>query len=144
MPNAVLYTQIFTFLGYLGVLFYLYRVYVQQKDATIQQKDATLEGLREKISLLEKQLTIASDNSPDVLLLRLSNRIKLYEEELKLANNEKQAMDKMLDEQSKQGQQELNEFKAEIERITLDMKPLTDAIKQREHETVKLLGKIAC
>lgn len=40
--NIFTYVQIGTVLTFIGTLFVLYRVYVQQKDATIGQKDATI------------------------------------------------------------------------------------------------------
>jgi len=76
MSNTVLFiTQIGSILGYIAALFYLYKLLVAQKDATI-------ETLKEKNDLLQKQLDIAESNSPAVLAQRLDKRVQMMEGEL--------------------------------------------------------------
>jgi len=76
MTNEILfYTQLGSNFTFLFTLFVLYRLLVNQKDATI-------ESLKERISLLEEKIKIAYEKSPDNLVNMLSKRINLQEEEL--------------------------------------------------------------
>ena len=67
--------QIITFLGYLGTVFGLYRLLVNQKDSTIEM-------LRTQCELLKTNLESAEKNAPDNLLLRLDQRKNILEREL--------------------------------------------------------------
>ncbi len=76
MSNIVIFaTQIATVLSFIIAVFFLYRLLVKTKDATIQL-------LQEKVTGLEKQLDDAKAAGPDVLAKNLSDRVQLYEQEL--------------------------------------------------------------
>lgn len=79
--ETIIGIQIFTFLGYLGTVFALYRILVSQKDATIEM-------LRTQCDLLKGNLETAEKNSPDNLLQRLENRKNILERELESLGRE--------------------------------------------------------
>jgi hypothetical protein len=70
--ELIFYTQLASIFAFVGTVFVLYRLLVQQKDATI-------EAQRERISFLQDR--VASE-APDVLYERQGKRIKLLQEEL--------------------------------------------------------------
>jgi len=74
--EVLLWTQIASIIVFLGTLFGLYKVLIEQKDATIQLQ-------KENIAYLKDQLADAKAKSPDLLAQTLASRIKLLEEELK-------------------------------------------------------------
>lgn len=74
--ETIFWTQVASFVGFVVALFVLYRILVEQKDATIQLQ-------KENIAYLKDQLADAKGQSPDVLAQNLSTRVKLLEEELK-------------------------------------------------------------
>ena len=77
MSNEVIFwTQIASIVAFVFVTFGLYRLLVDQKDATIQL-------LKETVSTLKDQLSEARSSTPDVLAQSLSGRNKLLEGELK-------------------------------------------------------------
>lgn len=61
----------------------LYRVLINQKDATIQL-------LKEKSDYLSRLLRDASQNSPDALAKSLSDRVKILDEEIERLSNDKE------------------------------------------------------
>jgi F0F1-type ATP synthase membrane subunit b/b' len=73
--ETLFFTQIASLVAFVGALFFLYRVLVEQKEATIQTQ-------KENITYLKDQLTDARSRSPDVLAQNLAGRIKLFEQEL--------------------------------------------------------------
>lgn len=76
MSNEIIFfTQIASIIIFIVSLFAIYRILVNQKDATIQL-------LKEKISDLKDKLAEARDSSPDNLSEMLSKRIQIYESEL--------------------------------------------------------------
>ena len=76
------WTQIVSIIGFIGVVFYLYRLLVEQKESTIQLQ-------RENIAYLKDQLADARAQSPDVLAQSLRNRVSQFEEELKRLEQDK-------------------------------------------------------
>ena len=82
--NTLFWTQIASILGVVGALFVLYRLLVEQKDATIQLQ-------KENIAYLKDQLADARTQSPDELAQTLARRICLFEDELKRLNQDKTA-----------------------------------------------------
>lgn len=80
--ETVFWVQIVSIVGFVGALFVLYRLLVDQKDATIQLQ-------KENISYLKDQLTDSKAQSPDMLAQSLANRIGLFEDELKRLNEDK-------------------------------------------------------
>lgn len=76
MSNTVIFwTQIGSLLAFIATLFFLYRILVETKDATIQLQ-------KEKVSSLEGKLADARAESPDALAKRYARRVKLLSEEL--------------------------------------------------------------
>jgi glutaredoxin len=73
--ETIIGIQIFTFLGYVGTVFGLYRILVNQKDATIEM-------LQTQCELLKGNLEAAEKNEPDNLIQRLENRKNILEREL--------------------------------------------------------------
>ncbi len=84
--EIIFWTQIGSIIAFLLALFVLYRVLVEQKDATIQLQ-------KENISYLKDRLADANAQSPDVLAQRLTNRVNLLEAELKRLEQDKTATD---------------------------------------------------
>lgn len=115
MENSIFtYVQIGTVLTFIGTLFVLYRVYVQQKDATISQKDATIQHLKEKIDGLQRELDTAKEASPDNLLKNLDQRIKVYAEELERLSKDKTTSEALL----KEKEEELLELREGVRQAT--------------------------
>jgi len=83
MNNETLfYTQLGSIVAYIIIVFFLYRLLVGQKEATI-------ELLNEKNNYLETQLKDLKEKSPGILEERLSKRINILENELgKLSEDE--------------------------------------------------------
>lgn len=105
--EIVFWTQIVSNVAFVVVLFILYRVLVEQKDATIQLQ-------KENIAYLKDQLTEAKSQSPDVLAQSLASRVKLLEEELKRLEQDKSSTQ----EQVKEKVAELNQAREEAEELT--------------------------
>lgn len=74
--EVIFWTQIASIIAFVVTLFFLYRILVEQKDATIQLQ-------KENIAYLRDRLADAKLQSPDLIAYSLSSRIKLFEEELK-------------------------------------------------------------
>lgn len=74
--GTIFWTQIISIITFVIALFVLYRILVEQKDATIQLQ-------KENIAYLKDRLADAKGQSPDVLAQSLATRVKLLEEELK-------------------------------------------------------------
>jgi predicted RNA-binding Zn-ribbon protein involved in translation (DUF1610 family) len=76
MPNEVIfYTQIVSILGFIGALFTIYRVLVQQKDGIIQL-------LKERLVDKDEQITALKAQTPDALASALNDRIKITQDEI--------------------------------------------------------------
>jgi predicted nucleic acid-binding Zn-ribbon protein len=106
MSNEVLfYTQLASIIAYVGSLFYLYQVLVSGKDATIQL-------LKEKTEWLQKELDIAKESSPDVLMQRLNDRVKVLTDEIERLSKDKVANEELIrqkDAELKQLEETINE-----------------------------------
>jgi predicted nucleic acid-binding Zn-ribbon protein len=119
MSNEVLfYTQLASIIAYVGSLFYLYQVLVSGKDATIQL-------LKEKNDWLEKELDIARESSPDVLMQRLNDRVKVLTDEIERLSKDKVANEKLI----RQKDEEKNELQAEIDRAVKRLDRWIQALK---------------
>jgi|GEM_PF-1840419 len=105
--ETIFWTQIASIIGFVVVLFVLYRLLVDQKDATIQLQ-------KENIAFLKDQLADAKLQSPDVLAQSLAGRVKLFEEELKRLGQDKTATE----EQVAAKEAELNQARGEAEALT--------------------------
>jgi hypothetical protein len=91
--QLIFYTQIGSILLYLVSLFVLYRLLVEQKEATIQL-------LKEKADWLQKQLDIAKQESPDVILKKLEDRIHIYSNEIARLSKDKESNEALIKEKS--------------------------------------------
>lgn len=105
--ETVFWTQITSIIAFVVALFVLYRVLVEQKDATIQFQ-------KENIAHLKDQLTEAKSQSPDVLAQSLSNRVKRFEEEFKRLEQDKSSTQ----EQIEAKEVELNQAREDAEELT--------------------------
>lgn len=105
--ETVFWTQIASTLGFLVALFVLYRLLVEQKEATIQTQ-------KENIAYLKDQLAEAKSQSPDTLAQKLANRVKLFEDEVKRLENDKSSTE----EQIRAKEAELHDARAEAENLT--------------------------
>lgn len=105
-------TQIATIVGFLSTLFVLYRLLVKQKDATI-------ELLKEKISFLELRLSESEQQTPDVLVQNISNRVKILNEELERLSQDKEKNEILIKEKEQEiskSQNELDKLREQFER----------------------------
>lgn len=68
LVEYILYAQIVSILGYVGIVFGLYRLLVAQKDGVIAL-------LREKERQLESKIKELSEQTPDALVSSLSFRV---------------------------------------------------------------------
>jgi len=73
--DVIFYTQVGSILGFVILLFTLYRMLVEQKDSVIQL-------LRERIIEKDEQITSLKSQSPDALAIALSDRIKMSLDEI--------------------------------------------------------------
>jgi hypothetical protein len=104
--NVLFYTQIISIVTFILALFAIYRLLIDQKDATIQL-------LKEKIAFLEKDIERYKSATPDILAERYSKRIDLLSAELsRLAkDNDKDT-------------ELINQKKADIVALTTEMESL--------------------
>lgn len=100
-------TQIASIIAFVVALFILYRVLVEQKDATIQLQ-------KENIAFLKDQLLEVKSQSPDVLAQSLAGRVKLLEEELKRLEQDNSTTQ----EQVKAKEADLKQAREEAEDLT--------------------------
>lgn len=105
--ETIFWTQIGSIIAFVFALFVLYRVLVEQKDATIQLQ-------KENIAYLKDQLTEAKTQSPDVLAQSLASRVRYFEEELKRLEQDKSSTQ----EQVKAKETELKQAREEAEELT--------------------------
>jgi SMC interacting uncharacterized protein involved in chromosome segregation len=91
--TGLFYAQIVSTVVFIIALFVLYRLLVEQKEATIQL-------LKEKIDWLHKQLDTAKENSPDVLMERLNDRVKVLTDEIERLSKDKVANEAVIKEKS--------------------------------------------
>jgi predicted nucleic acid-binding Zn-ribbon protein len=87
MSNTVLlWGQIITIVVFVIALFVLYRLLVDQKEATIQL-------LKEKIDWLQKQLDSVKQESPDIVLKKLNDRVQIAQTEIERLSKDKEKME---------------------------------------------------
>ena len=108
--EIVFWTQIASIIGFVVVLFILYRLLIEQKDATINLQ-------KENIAYLKDQLTEAKLQSPDVLAQKLASRVKLFEDEVK-----------RLDEDKTSTKEQVNAKEAELNRAREEAVELTKKV----------------
>jgi len=107
--ETIFFTKVASIIAFITALFVLYRILVNQKDATI-------ELLKEKNSFLNEQLAIAKKEAPDQLAKVLSERIKILHEEISRLS-EDQEMNKLLIDKKENDLQNLNRQLEEIQEI---------------------------
>jgi DNA repair exonuclease SbcCD ATPase subunit len=108
MNNEVIFwTQIASIVTFLFTVFGLYRLLVDQKDATIQL-------LKETVSTLKDQLAEARSSTPDVLAQSLSGRVKLLESELERLSQDKDANQELVHKK----EEELRTARQKAEKLT--------------------------
>lgn len=105
--GTIFWTQIVSIIGFILALFVLYRILVEQKDATIQLQ-------KENIAYLKDRLAGAKGQSPDILAQNLASRVKLLEEELNRLEQDKTTTE----EQFKAKEAELKQTREEAEDLT--------------------------
>ena len=120
--ETVFWTQIASIVGFIVSLFYLYRMLVEQKEATIQLQ-------KENIAYLKDQLVEAKSQSPDELAKSLASRVKLYEEELNRLEQDKTSTQV----QVKAKEAELNQARVDAEELT-----------KKVHHALELLSDFLC
>ena len=112
MNNEILfYTQVGSIVAYIFTVFFLYRLLVGQKEATI-------ELLKEKNNYLKTQLKDLKEKSPGILEERLSKRINMLENELeKLSEDEVHNKEKIQEKEKelKIEREKLEKLQNEIE-----------------------------
>jgi predicted RNA-binding Zn-ribbon protein involved in translation (DUF1610 family) len=105
--ETIFWTQIASVIAFVFSLFVLYRLLVEQKDATIQVQ-------KENIAYLKDQLAEAKSQSPDVLAQKLANRVKLFEDEVKRLEEDKSSTQEQVDAK----EAELKQARDEAEDLT--------------------------
>jgi len=114
MNNEILfYTQLGSIVAYIIIVFFLYRLLVDQKEATI-------ELLKEKNNYLETQLKDLKEKSPGILEEVLSKRINIFEKELKKLSKDGVHNKEKIQEKEKElkiEREKLNKLQNEIEKF---------------------------
>ena len=111
MSNDVIFwTQVASIVVFVFSVFGLYRLLVDQKDATI-------EFLKETNNALREQLAEARNSTPDVLAQSLSGRVKLLEGELERLSNDTNANQELVhrkEEELKSARQKAEELTKQV------------------------------
>lgn len=117
--ETIFWTQIATTISFVFAIFGLYKLLVGQKDATIQL-------LKETVSNLKDQLAEARSMTPDVLAQQLSNRIKLFEEELARLSQDQCANQYLIHEKT----QELHLARQKAEELTKQVSDASEMLNE--------------
>ena len=142
--DTIFWTQIASIVVFVLSVFGLYRLLIEQKDATIQ-------FLKETNSSLKDQLAEARNSTPDVLAQSLSGRVKLLEGELERLSQDKNANHELVqrkEEELKVARQKAEELKTQV---SLAQELLTDflcphcgaalAVREYHSECVEYQGR---
>ena len=142
--DTIFWTQIASIVVFVLSVFGLYRLLIEQKDATIQ-------FLKETNSSLKDQLAEARNSTPDVLAQSLSGRLKLLEGELERLSQDKNANHELVqrkEEELKVARQKVEELKTQV---SLAQELLTDflcphcgaalAVREYHSESVEYQGR---
>lgn len=113
--QTIFWTQIGSIIGFLVALFFLYRLLVEQKDATIALQ-------KENIAFLKDQLTQSNSRDPDVLVQSLASRMRILEAELERLQSDNAASKAQIE----QAEIELMEARSRISRVAAAFKNLTE------------------
>ena len=76
--ETIFYTQISSIVLFIIALFVLYRLLVEKKEATIQ--------------FLEKQLQAAKEQSPDIVLKKLNERVQIARDEMERLSKDREML----------------------------------------------------
>lgn len=107
MSNTVLFfTQLGSIVAFIISLFIVY-------DKLVNQKEATIQFLKERIDALQKELDKAKENSPDVLLPKLEQRLKIMEEEMGRLSKDKDVSEALI----KQRNESMGEIIKQMEEL---------------------------
>ena len=101
------WTSIVAIIGFVVVLFVLYKLLVDQKSATIESQ-------KENIAYLKDQLADAKAQSPDILAQTLTNRVAMLEGELKRLQRDNSSTQ----EQIKEKEAELDQARLQAEQLS--------------------------
>ena len=108
--ETIFYTQLGSILAFVIVLFVLYRVLVNQKDATIQL-------LKEKNKYLSQKLSDLSQLTPDALAKSLADRVVLLDDEIyRLSTDKEKNQDEI-----KSKEDELLKVKEKAEKLSREI-----------------------
>lgn len=114
MANEILfYSQVGAVISYVITVFFLYRLLVSQKDATI-------ELLREKNDLLKTQLEELKEKSPETLEKRLAERVKRLQEEIGRLGKDEEENKKIIkkkEEELKDKQDKLSKVRQQLQEM---------------------------
>tara|TARA_R110002153_G_scaffold247181_1_gene403191 strand:- start:241 stop:765 length:525 start_codon:yes stop_codon:yes gene_type:complete len=105
--QLIFYTQVASIIGFIVVLFVLYRILVSQKDATIQL-------LKEKVEFTENKLAHAENQKPDALAKSLSERVDRLNNEIERLSGDKESNQILIDEK----ESELEKTKEEADELS--------------------------
>jgi DNA repair exonuclease SbcCD ATPase subunit len=105
--DVIFYTQVGSIVVFITALFVLYRVLVNQKDATI-------ELLKEKSLFLEQQLSHAENQKPDALAKSLSARVDNLNQEIERLSSDKETNKSLIS----QKERELELIKEEADELS--------------------------
>lgn len=114
MSNEIIfYTQIVSVVTFICVVFWLYRVLVAQKDATI-------ELLKNRIVILSEQVNDLKSTAPDALAKSLDARVEVLNNELERLYEDKENNLEEINQKKKEIgliQEDLDDFKNRIEQM---------------------------
>lgn len=79
--QTIFYTQITSIIAFIFVVFAVYRLLVQQKDATIEQ-------LKERVTYLDTKIKDFEKQSPDVMVESLARRVEIARAEISRLKDE--------------------------------------------------------
>ncbi|MFQ1873914.1 coiled-coil domain-containing protein [Aeromonas veronii] len=105
--EILFYTQVGSILAFTVALFVLYRLLINQKDATI-------ELLKEKANFLEGKLSLAEKRKPDVLAKSLSERVDTLIQEIQRLSSDKEKKQSLISQKEK----ELDSIKEEADELS--------------------------
>lgn len=117
--DTIFWTQIGSIIAFVVALFVPYRILIEQKDATIQLQ-------KENIAYLKDQLAAAKSSSPDVLAQSLSDRVHLFEGELRRLKQDNSSTQGQVKAKETELQQALKEAEALTARILHARELLSD------------------
>ena len=112
MTNEIIFiTQLGSIIAFILALFVLYRVLVNQKDATIQL-------LKEQNTYLREQLKEAKEKTPDKLAKNLSERIHILTNELERLSQDREKNKILIEDKEAElhdAQNQLDVLKGQLE-----------------------------